>query len=470
MSSSLIEQTRLVHQDLEKHMSAMVDDLLVECKSTKDRILQETRVKMRMELMADGGRALSELYDDTDGGARKTELEDMAGEEVFGTFYEKLKDIRDYYRKFPDTTPQVADYEIKPKVKFNGAEVGGTFLDLHPFFERYVNMPVFSRCDYLTFLTKFDNFSEIPQAKKFLPFNFSKYKQYLTDLSDYLLSFQSRTNPLAEMDVLVGMINEEFSKLWKDKKVVGWAAKAEEDKKEEEPSNDHPLYCSACRKLFKSTNTYTSHLAGRKHKKSVQQLGQKKEDDPRGEELARLEFLILSLTDLLKEVVEGTRDYMVKKQTRTFEEIAADLEEQQNDDELSDSESEEEEQVIHNPLNLPLGWDGKPIPFWLYKLHGLNIEYKCDVCGGFTYRGPRAYERHFSEWRHTYGLRCLGITNSKAFLHITKFEDAIALHEKLQAKGNTSSWKPDEEEEFEDDEGNVFNKKTYDDLKRQGII
>ena len=36
------------------------------------------------------------------------------------------------------------------------------------------------------------------------------------------------------------------------------------------------------------------------------------------------------------------------------------------------SDSDEEEDVIYNPLKLPLGWDGKPIPYWLYKLHGLN--------------------------------------------------------------------------------------------------
>ena len=27
---------------------------------------------------------------------------------------------------------------------------------------------------------------------------------------------------------------------------------------------------------------------------------------------------------------------------------------------------------MYNPLKLPMGWDGKPIPYWLYKLHGLN--------------------------------------------------------------------------------------------------
>ena len=42
-----------------------------------------------------------------------------------------------------------------------------------------------------------------------------------------------------------------------------------------------------------------------------------------------------------------------------------------------------------------MGWDGKPIPYWLYKLHGLNKEYKCEICGGASYWGRRAFEKHF---------------------------------------------------------------------------
>lgn len=38
----------------------------------------------------------------------------------------------------------------------------------------------------------------------------------------------------------------------------------------------------------------------------------------------------------------------------------------------AESESDDEEQQIYNPLKLPMGWDGKPIPYWLYKLHGLG--------------------------------------------------------------------------------------------------
>lgn len=32
----------------------------------------------------------------------------------------------------------------------------------------------------------------------------------------------------------------------------------------------------------------------------------------------------------------------------------------------------DEDDYVYNPLKLPMGPDGKPIPYWLYKLHGLN--------------------------------------------------------------------------------------------------
>jgi len=52
-----------------------------------------------------------------------------------------------------------------------------------------------------------------------------------------------------------------------------------------------------------------------------------------------------------------------------------------------EGEQEEEEDRIYNPLKLPLGWDGKPIPYWLYKLHGLGVEYRCEICSDFVYMG-----------------------------------------------------------------------------------
>ena len=65
-----------------------------------------------------------------------------------------------------------------------------------------------------------------------------------------------------------------------------------------------------------------------------------------------------------------------------------DAEREESDDEevVEEVEEEEEDDIPYNPKNLPLGWDGKPIPYWLYKLHGLNISYTCEICGNYTYK------------------------------------------------------------------------------------
>jgi splicing factor 3A subunit 3 len=65
---------------------------------------------------------------------------------------------------------------------------------------------------------------------------------------------------------------------------------------------------------------------------------------------------------------------------------------------------------------------------------------------------------------------CLGIPNTKVFRDITKINDALILWEKLKRESGTREWKPEAEEEFEDREGNVFNKKLYDDLRAQGLL
>lgn len=480
MASTLVEQTRLLHQDIEVHRTHVVDDLLEETKTNKERILQEHRMKMRLDQIQSSGERLLELYDDVDK-ARENELTDMSGENVFSTFYDRLKQIREYHRKFPDQQED-EDYEMKPKVKFQGAEVFGMFLDLHPLFERYINLPMFTKTDYRSYLGLFDKTAQVGKEKKMK--HYKAYKTYVADLIAYLMEFQQKTKPLVQVTELVAIIDEEFDSRWKAKTVPGW--QVQEGVKDANgapvPVGDaaaappsaadeaNTLYCKPCNKTFTKLVSFTAHLGGRKHKKNLMlKDGFAKKEDPREKDLAKNEYRVLALADLNRDVIIATQDHIEKKQTRTYDEIAADLEEQADEEVLSSSEDEEDEKPIYNPLNLPLGWDGKPIPYWLYKFHGLNIEHKCEICGGFSYWGPRAFERHFTEWRHTYGLRCLGITNSKEYAHITKFDDAVALSEKLSKKA-TAGWQPDEEEEFEDDEGNVFNKKTYDDLKRQGII
>lgn len=69
---------------------------------------------------------------------------------------------------------------------------------------------------------------------------------------------------------------------------------------------------------------------------------------------------------------QATKRWVEKKQIYTYEELEAELA-QQEEAERAIAEDEEEdlsdeEQPIYNPKNLPLGWDGKPIPYWLYKV------------------------------------------------------------------------------------------------------
>ncbi|KAI7656488.1 hypothetical protein KC319_g9734, partial [Hortaea werneckii] len=132
----------------------------------------------------------------------------------------------------------------------------------------------------------------------------------------------------------------------------------------------------------------------------------------------------------------------------------------------------DDDSKIYNPLKLPLAWDGKPIPFWLYKLHGLGVEFPCEICGNYVYMGRRAFEKHFSEARHIYGLKCLGITNTTLFREITGIEEAERLWEKIKRDRREVEERKGGEgvEEMEDGEGNVMPRKVYEDLKKAGLL
>ena len=166
--------------------------------------------------------------------------------------------------------------------------------------------------------------------------------------------------------------------------------------------------------------------------------------DAYNKELARLEYQIQTLCDGMSDVVTATRKHAEKAQIQTLEEKLAEIEEEEygavglgdEDDEDGEGAMDDDDGPIYNPLNLPLGWDGKPIPYWLYKLHGLGVEYKCEICGNQSYWGRRAFDKHFQEFRHAHGMRCLGIPNTKHFHDITLIEDALTLYSKIKGSVN----------------------------------
>lgn len=82
----------------------------------------------------------------------------------------------------------------------------------------------------------------------------------------------------------------------------------------------------------------------------------------------------------------------------------------------------------------------------------------------------RNFDRHFQEWRHAHGMRCLGIPNTKHFHDITLIQDARDLYAKIKDSLNKEQWNAEDQEEYEDGEGNVLNRRTYEDLARQGLM
>ena len=49
-------------------------------------------------------------------------------------------------------------------------------------------------------------------------------------------------------------------------------------------------------------------------------------------------------------------------------------------------------------------------------------------------------------------------------------QEAQELWERVREKQGGEKFKPEVEEEYEDREGNVYDKRTYNDLKKQGLI
>jgi hypothetical protein len=291
----------------------------------------------------------------------------------------------------------------------------------------------------------------------------------------YLRNFLLRSQPIAGIEKLEQQFEKEFEDRWTDKSIPGW----------EEHTHKSKLFCLPTDKIFSNESVQKSHQSGKEYKQKVAKVQKMNFEEQKGlveasetedKRIARLESRAGKWRDLLIDTVNETIQFLQKKQSQTADEMDRDRDDSDSGEDVEDGmdvgsdEDLDEERPIYNPLNLPLGWDGKPIPFWLYKLHGLGIEYKCEICGNYSYWGRRAFERHFQEWRHAFGMRCLKIPNTAHFKEITKIEEAITLYEKLKRDADEQTFRPDADVECEDIQGNVMSQKAFEDLRRQGLV
>uniref|UniRef100_A0A7N0U659 Matrin-type domain-containing protein n=1 Tax=Kalanchoe fedtschenkoi TaxID=63787 RepID=A0A7N0U659_KALFE len=509
MSSTLLEVTRSAHEEVERLERLIVKDLQNEPASNKDRLFQSHRVRNMIETIRETTDRLVEIYEDKDN-ARKDEIAALGGQTATGTnlfsaFYDRLKEIREYHRRHPTArvvdTAEEEDELLKeePIVEFSGEEAMGRYLDLHELYNRYINSKFGDpKLEYSGFLDVFSKPHTISRKLK----TTRQYREYLQSLLEYLVYFFERTEPLQDLDRIFSKVEGDFEEQWENGKVHGWENEGLENGHHDQKtvidldfySNVEELMGVGAEKLkealaslglktggtlqqraerlFLTKDTPLEKLDKKHFAKGVRVTelnGATKAPSQveNSKEIAIMEAKIEKLCDLLHETIERTKENVEKKQALTYEEMEAEREEEEVQ---AESESDDDDQQIYNPLKLPMGWDGKPIPYWLYKLHGLGQEFKCEICGNHSYWGRRAFERHFKEFRHQHGMRCLGIPNTKNFNEITSIKEAQELWEKIQQKQGVNKWRPDEEEEYEDKEGNIYNKKTYGDLQRQGLL
>lgn len=521
MSSTLLELARSSLEDAEVYEKEISTQLDSNPKTAKQRVLQGHRINNLLLKIQECCGSAAGVFDDKDG-TRRDEEATMKGRDLMANYYNRLRETREYHARFPNLMVKNGpslETDMEANVNFSGEEMYGKYVDLNAFYVRATNMPQFAKLyskaspdddvemeedggennnsngsnngsagkkrkasqtvenkiDYIDFLERFSDFTQVPRASK----TSEAYRSYVSDLLAYLRDFYARSQPLVAQDELLAESAQEFSGRWEEGTLPGW-----------ERGQSDPLLCGPCGKRFGNSNVFAAHLNGKKHKKAAAKAeageGAAATTDGAGaggagaletleRGVASDEATVLTLAGVLAEEIAATRSMVEKKLTRTLKEREEELRvEEEGVAELVEEEEEEEDSdedvPIYNPLNLPLGWDGKPIPYWLYKLHGLGVEFKCEICGDVSYWGRRAFDRHFQEWRHAHGMRCLKIPNTKHFHDITLIEDAINLYAKIKDTVDAEQWKAEDQEEFEDSEGHVLNRKTFEDLARQGML
>ncbi|EWC47359.1 hypothetical protein DRE_00327 [Drechslerella stenobrocha 248] len=484
--TTILESQRLLHEELERLEQAVADRLTDDARTIRDRLIRDHEVGHFLTRFENQSKRLFDVYADEDG-SREKEINSLSHGDPFVEFYSQLNEIRDFHRRYPNEPVEdlARTYKRRPPLEgeiamidnmFTGEEFHGRFFDLTQLHEEYLNLKGIKRISYLHYLNIFDDFEDYPKTNKN-----DAYFSYLTSLADYLEGFLGKTQPLSNPGATIRQFGDEFEQSWKEGTVPGWKTTAS-------ASSQPGLWCDACEKSFTNENTYNSHLTGNKHKKAEAAKGKgatepsaDKSKEPtanlKHRAIAEREFRIRKLTELMSKEREDTKTNVERKASLTERERQAELEALFQDAQittgighLDDDDDDDDEDKIYNPLKLPLSWDGKPIPYWLYKLHGLGVEYHCEVCGNFVYMGRRAFDKHFTDARHVHGLRCLGITNPTVFREITKIEDALAFNDKLKLDKKQAQHTQDNVVQMEDAEGNVMPEKVYYDLQKQGLL
>ncbi|KAI0543603.1 hypothetical protein F4679DRAFT_568120 [Xylaria curta] len=501
----LLEEQRFLHEDLERLEQGIADRIGEEPKHIRDRLARDHQIAEFLDRISSQSAKLLEIYRDGDG-SRSREIQQIGTGDPMDEFYKQLADVKSFHARYPNEPVENLERAYRPKKgldeaaqpsivdrMFTGEEAFGRFFDLHTSHERYLNLPNAKRLTYQQYLDLFDNFAPgaggLKRSEKLTDLYFAYVGQLALDLETFL----RKTRPLENIDKVLAEFDKQFEEDWENDKVPEWKTEdLHATSGTGKPKATGGIWCDACERDFTNENVYKNHLNGKKHirAEAARQNGEQETSATNGARkegasiirvkeraIAEREYRIKRLASAMSTERSDTRVNVERKQGMTDKERQQEIDNLYSASAAAAQQPEREEgdegdddDRIYNPLKLPLAWDGKPIPFWLYKLHGLGVEFACEVCGNFVYMGRRAFDKHFNEPRHIHGLKCLGITNTSLFRDITHIEEALRLWEKIQKDKRKDKVEDGSVVQMEDAEGNVMPEKVYYDLQKQGLL
>lgn len=464
-----LERLRLLHEDIEsiKKLAAAALQSRSDPSNPHPRLqslsgkIQDTRAaeKLAADLAAFARNIASNLHSHY-----VSESSDIDSEtHSTSSFYASLRELRDIHRN--QTPPALVSPQrdsvlaaAYQPVQFSGEEGDGRFLDLQPFFRQFVNLTKQTSLQYYEYIRdKLTCDQDVPASLKCK----RAYEQYLSSVVSYLIKFAIRAYPLEQIEnYMDDVISKQQSALQTQLEHLTTTYEDAENLMQE--MGDH--------KVKTALSEFALKCGGRPAERA-KRLWTAAQKCTYGQAALQHKLLCFLADELLAEERAATVANVEKKLSLSYTEIEAErISAETSNIPDEDNEQQHLESTVYNPKDVPLGWDGKPIPYWMYKLHGLNHEFKCEICGGATYKGPRTFERHFTEGAHICGLRRLGIPYSKAFMMITSIHDALNLQERIIGQEKSIQFDSTREVEVEDEHGNVMNLKTLQDLKKQGLL
>lgn len=334
---------------------------------------------------------------------------------------------------------------------FTREEQYGEYMDLESLYSEWLQTIKSTEFKLLQFVKQWDCFlqQELYLMKPPMDRKSPRYMSFLNKLCTYIEDFFHRKYCLIDRTVTQSLLRRDYEQYVN--KPVG---------------KDRRLFCIVCNKHFKGDYVFDNHIRGKQHVKQLKN---------RNKELFS-EYKLFRYMSLLQDELTSTQTLIERRQAFTSQERIEEnkyLDQMYNAPTYSPAEDEqtpqEDESATANIMSsMPVGPDGVPMPFWLYKLQGLDVNYTCEICSNETFQGRRAFQRHFGGSKHRFRLRCLGIEPSPAFNGISSIEEAQQLQQKQQPA--TANNTPTATAEVEDRQGNVMSQQDFLELQRQGLL